>query len=68
MADEMTLNVTNEGIPKIDLIIKTQLDDRGSIPGRGFSFRHHIQTGSGVYPTYPRGTGGSFPGNKAAGS
>jgi hypothetical protein len=35
--------------------------------GQEFSLLHVIQTGSGVYPTtYPMGTGGSFPGGKAA--
>jgi hypothetical protein len=29
--------------------------------------RLHVQTGSGVHPaSYPMGTGGSFPGGKAA--
>jgi hypothetical protein len=49
------------------------LDDRmidvrfpGGGPGN-FSFRHHVQTGSGAYPaSYPMGTRGSFPGDKAA--
>jgi hypothetical protein len=30
---------------------------------------HSVQTGSGAHPvSYPMGTGGSFPGDKAAGS
>jgi hypothetical protein len=29
--------------------------------GQEFSLLHVVQTGSGVYPTYPVGTGGSFP-------
>jgi hypothetical protein len=34
-----------------------------------FSLRHHVQTGSGSHPaSYPVGTGGSFPGGKAAGA
>jgi hypothetical protein len=34
-----------------------------------FSLRHHVQTGSGALPSsYPMGTGGSFPGDKAAGA
>jgi hypothetical protein len=34
-----------------------------------FSFRHHVQTGSGAHPaSYPMGTGGSFPGGKAGGA
>jgi hypothetical protein len=35
--------------------------------GQEFSVLHIVQTGSGVHPTYPMGTGGSFPGGKAAG-
>jgi hypothetical protein len=35
--------------------------------GQEFSLFHIVQTGSGVHPTsYPMGTGGSFPGGKAA--
>jgi hypothetical protein len=34
-----------------------------------FSLRHHVQTGSGAYlDSYAMGTGGSFPGDKAAGA
>jgi hypothetical protein len=50
------------------------LDGRGSrvrFPaGAGnFSLHHRVQNGSGAPPTsYPRGTGGSFPGGKAAGA
>jgi hypothetical protein len=49
------------------------LDDRGSrvrFPaGAGnFSLHHRVRNGSGARPTsYPMGTGGSFPGGKAAG-
>jgi hypothetical protein len=33
-----------------------------------FSLHHVVQAGSGVHTTsYPMGTGGSFPGGKAAG-
>jgi hypothetical protein len=33
------------------------------------SLRHRVQTGSGAHPvSYPVGTGGSFPGGKAAGA
>jgi len=32
-----------------------------------FSLDHHVQTGYGAYPaSYPMGTGGSFPVDKAA--
>jgi hypothetical protein len=34
-----------------------------------FSLHHRVQTGSGVQPhSYPIGTSGSFPGDKAAGA
>jgi hypothetical protein len=47
------------------------LGDRGvefeSRWGQEFSLLHVVQTGSGVHLTpYPMGTGGSFPGGKAA--
>jgi hypothetical protein len=48
------------------------LDDQGSrvrFPaGTGnFSLRHRVQNGYGAHPaSYPMGTGGSFPGCKAA--
>jgi hypothetical protein len=36
---------------------------------RDFSSLHSFRTGSGAHPaSYPTGTGGSFPGNKAAGA
>jgi hypothetical protein len=40
-------------------------------PGRvkNFHFFYVVQTGSEVHPTsYPKDTGGSFPGRKAAGA
>jgi hypothetical protein len=34
-----------------------------------FSLRHRVQTDSGAHPvSHPMGTGGSFPGGKAAGA
>jgi hypothetical protein len=37
--------------------------------GQEFSLLHVVQTGSGVHSnSYPIGTGGSFPGGKAAGT
>jgi hypothetical protein len=49
------------------------LDDgwvRVRVPmGQEFSLLHVVQTGSEAHPTsYPMGTGGSFPGGKAAGA
>jgi hypothetical protein len=49
------------------------LDDRGSrfrfpVGAGNFSLHHRVQTGSGAHPaSNPMGTGGSFPGGKAAG-
>jgi hypothetical protein len=43
----------------------------GTATGYGLDDRnialHVVQTGSGVHPTYPMGTGGSFPGVKRQG-
>jgi hypothetical protein len=49
------------------------LNDRGvgvRVPmGEKFSLLHVVQTATGVHPTsYTIGTGGSFPGGKAAGA
>jgi hypothetical protein len=50
------------------------LDDRSSrvrFPAKAgnFSLPNSVQKGSGAYPaSYPMGTGGSFPGRKAAGA
>jgi hypothetical protein len=49
------------------------MDDRGFIAGGGsegiLSFYHRVQTSSGTHPSsYPLGTGGSYRGNKAAGT
>jgi hypothetical protein len=52
-------------------ILRYELDDRGSIPGRGweFSLHHRVHTGFGAHPTsYQMGTGYSFSGGKAAGT
>jgi hypothetical protein len=49
------------------------LDNKGSRVrspegARNLSLRHRVQNGSGAHPTsYPMGTRGSFPGDKAAG-
>jgi hypothetical protein len=51
-----------------------ELDDRGSrvrfpAGGENFSLHHRVQIGSGIHPaSYSMGTGGSFPGGKAAGA
>jgi hypothetical protein len=48
------------------------LDDREvgvRVPGGSRIFSSaRVQTGCGVHPTYPMGSGGSFPGGKAAGA
>jgi hypothetical protein len=37
--------------------------------GEEFSLLHVVQTGSGAHPaSFPMGTGGPFPGGKAAGA
>jgi hypothetical protein len=54
----------------LDWLRAGQPRGRSLSPGRGqeFSLLHVVQTGFGVHPTsYPMGTGGSFPGGKAAG-
>jgi hypothetical protein len=56
----------------VGIALGYRLDDRGSrirFPaGAGnFSLHHRVQNGSGAHPaSYPVGTGGSFPGGKAA--
>jgi hypothetical protein len=58
----------------VGIALKYGLDDRGSSvrfpEGAGnFSLHHRVQNGSGAHPaSYPMGTRGSFPGNKAAGA
>jgi hypothetical protein len=46
------------------------LDSPGSILGKArFSLLHRVQTDSGAHPAfYLMGTGGDFPGGKAAGA
>jgi hypothetical protein len=50
------------------------LDDRGSrfrfpVGAGNFSLHHRVQNGSGAHQaSYPMGTRGSFPGDKAAGA
>jgi hypothetical protein len=40
-----------------------------SVGAGNFSLHHRVQTGSGAHPaSYPTGTGGTFPGGKAAGA
>jgi hypothetical protein len=58
----------------VGIVTDYGLDDRmigvrfPAVAGK-FSLRHRVQTGSGTHPaSYPMGTGGSFPGDKAAGA
>jgi hypothetical protein len=58
----------------VGIALGYELDDRGSRvrfsvgPGN-FSPHHSMQNGCGAHPaSYPTGTGGSFPGGKAAGA
>jgi hypothetical protein len=47
---------------KCDSSVSCGLGNRGSIPGRDFSFLHRVHTCCGAHPaTYPMGTEGSFP-------
>jgi hypothetical protein len=58
----------------VGIVLGYELDDRGTrvrFPtwGGNFSLHHRVQNGSGAHPaSYPVGTGGSFPGGKAAGA
>jgi hypothetical protein len=55
----------------VGIVTDYGLDDRGSNPGGAgsFSLRHRVQTDTRPHPaSYPMGTGGSFPGNKADGA
>jgi hypothetical protein len=50
-----------------DWLRAVRLSGRISSPGRNKNFLQMMQTGSEVHPTsYPVGTGGPFPGGKAA--
>jgi hypothetical protein len=50
----------------VSIVSDYALDDRGSIPDRGFFSSLCVQTGSSSHPaSYPMGTGGRFPGGKA---
>jgi hypothetical protein len=58
---------------KTNFLIYREPEYRSSILGRcnsgNFSLRHRVKTGSGPHPaSYPMGTGGTFPGDKAAGA
>jgi hypothetical protein len=61
-------------LSSVGIALGYELDDRGSrvrFPaGAGnFSLHYRVQNGSRAHPaSYPRGTRGSFPGSKAAGS
>jgi hypothetical protein len=61
-------------LSSVGIVLGCGLDDRGSrvlFPaGAGnFSLHHRVQNGSGAQPaSFPMGTGGSFPGGKAAGA
>jgi hypothetical protein len=61
-------------VMRYNCTISYGLDDRGSrvrFPaGAGnFSLHHGVQNGFGAHPaSYPMGTSGSFPGDKAAGT
>jgi hypothetical protein len=56
------------GDSSVGIVMGYRLDSPGSIPGSAkFSLINSIQTDTGVHPaSYPMGTGGSFPGDRAA--
>jgi hypothetical protein len=66
---DITMNVNRDST--IDIAMGYGLDGRGSIPGRGRDFLYSTASRPSLEPTQPpiqRGTGGSFPGSKAAGA
>jgi hypothetical protein len=71
--NHVKLQTENSCDSSVGIALGHRLDDRGSrVPfpaGAGnFSLHHRVHNGSGAHPaSYPRGTGGSFPGGKAAG-
>jgi hypothetical protein len=66
--------LTGHEFVSVGIALGYGLDDRGSrvrLPaGAGNFYLHHrVQNGSGAHPpSYPVGTGGSFPGGKATGA
>jgi hypothetical protein len=58
----------------VSIVISYGLDDkmirvRFLARAGNVSLQHHVQTGGGAHPaSYPVGTRGSFPGDKAAGA
>jgi hypothetical protein len=58
----------------VGIALRYGLGDRGSrdrfaADAGNFSLRYRVQNGSGAHPAFsPIGTGGSFPGRKAAGA
>jgi hypothetical protein len=75
LSGEIITTTVQCGIMKTcNRFLKNGLDDQGSrvqFPARAgnFSLHHRVQNGSGVHPaSYPMGTRGCFPGDKAAGA
>jgi hypothetical protein len=70
----LSYNYTKSRDSSVGIVLGYGLDNRGSrvrFPaGAGnFSLYHRIRNGSGAHPaSYAMGTGGSFPGDKAAGA
>jgi hypothetical protein len=70
----MSMNRHESRDSSVDIAMGYGLDDWGSMllfpAGAGnFSLHHRVQNGSGVHPaSYPMGTRGSFPGDRAVGA
>jgi hypothetical protein len=68
------LAISKRRYSSVGIALSYGLDDWGSrdqFPARAwnFSLHHRVQNGSGDHPaSYPMGTGGAFPGVKAAGA
>jgi hypothetical protein len=70
----MTPSISTSRDSSVGIALGYGLDDRDSrvrftAGAENFSLHHNVQNGPGAHPvSYPMGTGGSFPGSKAAGA
>jgi hypothetical protein len=66
---ELHCVTTHKTVVLIGGMLRWPQAPRSSSPGRVKNYLPVFQTGAGGHPTsYPIGTGGSFPGSKAAGA
>jgi hypothetical protein len=66
-----SLAICHDTDSSVGIVTGYELDGRDFAPDRGkiFPLPHSVQTGSGAQQaSYPRGTGGPFPGCKTAGA